>query len=155
MTTGQGSRVLVLALGRDPLPSAVTEAALGWEASDVSISVVTLTPRDRLTATAQQLALLGRPAGPEGLDPSTTGEPRSTTRKALRKLHLNPVRWAGILLVLLSPRARRLVSHADVVLAADPASIPLGWVLAHRRGEGQVFRTASGASRALNPTARP
>ena len=155
MTTGHGSRVLVLALGRDPLPSAVAEAALGWEAAGMSLSVVTLTPRGRLTATAQQLALLGRPAGSEGLDPSTTGEPRSTVRKALRKLHLDPVRWAGIALVLLSPRARRLVAHADVVLAADPASVPLGWVLAHRRGKGIVFRAAKGASRALNPTGRP
>ena len=82
MTTDHGSRVLVLALGRDPLPSALTEAALGWEAAGMSLSVVTLTPRGRLTATAEQLALLGRPAGAEGLDPSTTGEPRSTARKA-------------------------------------------------------------------------
>ncbi|MEO8556425.1 MAG: hypothetical protein ABI474_07115 [Actinomycetota bacterium] len=155
MTTGQGSRVLVLALGRDPLPHAVAEAALGWEAAGVSLSVVTLTPRQRLTATAEQVRLLGRPAGPEGIDPSTTGTPRSTVRKGLRKLHLDPVRWAAAVLALSSPRARRLLAGADVVLAADPASVPLGWVLAHRRGKGVVFRTAKAASRALNPTGTP
>jgi hypothetical protein len=47
------------------------------------------------------------------------------------------------------------VAGADVVLAADPASVPLGWVLARRRGEGKVFRTVSAASRALNDAARP
>jgi len=155
MTTGHGSRVLVLALGRDPLPSAVTEAVLGWEASGVSISVVTLTPRQRLTATAEQVTLLNRPAGSSGIDPSTTGTPRSTVRKGLRKLHLDPVRWTGTVLALSAPRARRLAAGADVVLAADPASLPLGWVLARRRGNGVVFRTPKGASRALDPTGRP
>ena len=155
MTTGPGSRVLVLALGRDPLPTVVTEAALRWEEDGVSISFVTLTPRARLTATTAQVTLLRRPAGSAGIDPSTAGEPRSTPRKALRKLHLDPVRWAAILLVLSSPQARRLVAGADVVLAADPASVPLGWVLARRRGEGKVFRTVSAASRALNDAARP
>jgi len=155
VTTGPGSRVLVLALGRDPLPTVVTEAALRWEADGVSISAVTLTPRARLTATTAQVTLLRRPAGSAGIDPSTAGEPRSTPRKALRKLHLDPVRWAAILLVLSSPQARRLVAGADVVLAADPASVPLGWVLARRRGEGKVFRTVSAASRALNDAARP
>lgn len=155
MTTVPGPRVLVLALGRDPLPTVVTEAALRWEADGVSISVVTLTPRARLTATTAQVTLLGRPAGSAGIDPSTSGEPRSTPRKALRKLHLDPVRWAAILLVLSSPQARRLVAGADVVLAADPASVPLGWVLARRRGAGKVFRTVSAASRALNDAARP
>ena len=154
VTTGPGSRVLVLALGRDPLPTAVTDAALTWEADGVSISFVTLTPRARLTATTAQVTLLGRSAGSSGIDPSTAGKPRSTPRKALRKLHLDPVRWAALLLVVSSPRARRLMAGADVVLAADPASVPLGWVLARRRGEGKVFRTVSAASRALHDTAR-
>lgn len=155
MTTGPGSRVLVLALGRDPLPTVVTEAAQRWEADGVSISFVTLTPRAQLTARTVQFTLLGRPAGSAGIDPSTAGKPRSTPRKALRKLHLDPVRWAAILLVLGSPRARRLVAGADVVLAADPASVPLGWALARRRGKGKVFRTASAAGRALHDAARP
>ena len=154
-TTGQGSRVLVLALGRDPLPSAVTDAAKGWEAEGASLFVVTITPRARLTATARQISLLDRPVGPDGVDPSTTGKPRSAVRKALRKLHLDPVRWAAMLLVMASPGARRLVTRADVVLAVDPASVPLGWVLARRRGQGKVFRTVSAASRALSGAPRP
>jgi hypothetical protein len=148
--TGPGSPLLVLILGRDPLTAAVADAAMGWEADGVLLTVVTLTPRARITPTAQQVTLLGRPVGSVGVDPSTTGKPRSAARKALRKLHLDPVRWAAMLLVLTSPGARRLVTRAEVVLAADPASVPLGWVLARRRGQGKVFRTVSAAGRALN-----
>ena len=150
MTTVHRPCVLVLALGRDPLTAAVTEAARGWEAAGASLAVVTLTPRARLTATAQQLTLMGRPVGPGGVDPSTSGAPRSTMRKVLRRLHLDPVRWAAVLLVLASPRARRLVAGADVVLAADPPAVPLGWVLARRRGEGTVVRSVSAVDRALS-----
>lgn len=153
MTVPSHPCVLVLALGRDPLPAAVTEAAPGWEAEGVSLCVVTLTPRARLSSTAKQVTLLDRPVGPEGVDPSTTGVPRSTLRKALRRLRLDPVRWVSAVLFLASPGARRLVAGADVVLAADPASMPLGWVLARRRGRGNVFRSVSSASRALTRTA--
>ena len=149
MRIGHRASVLVLALGRDPLPPAVTEAALRWEAEGVSLLVLTLTRRTRLTAAAQQITLFeGRPLF-KGVDPSTAGAPRSVVRKALRQLHLDPVRWVAALLILASPRARRLVAGADVILAADPASVPLGWVLARRRGKGKVLRTVSAVDRAL------
>ena len=156
---GEGSRrhpaLIVLALGRDPLPAAVTEAVAGWEAAGLRLAAVTLTPRPRLTPTADQVTLLDHPVGPEGVDPSAIGAPRSTVRKALRRLRLDPVRWAATVLFLASPGARRLVGGVDVVLAADPASVPLGWVLARRRGQGKVFRSVSSASHALNLTSPP
>lgn len=152
---GRHPSLLVLVLGRDPLPAAVIEAIAGWEAAGVRLAAVTLTPRPRLTGAAHQVTLLHRPIGPEGVDRSTTGTPRSTVRKAMRRLHLDPVRWAAAVLFLASPGARRLVAGADVVLAADPASVPLGWVLARRRGQGKVFRSVSSASHALNLTSPP
>lgn len=147
--------MLVLILGRDRLPDALTEAAQAWEAEGATVSVLTRTPRVRLTGTAQQVTLSGRPVGPEGTDPATSGEPRSTGRKILRRLHLDPLRWAAALMVLASSRARRLVAEADVVLAADPASIPLGWLLAKRRGHNSVFRSVSATSRALSRQTLP
>jgi hypothetical protein len=150
MTNDHPWSVLVLILGRDPLPVTVAEAALIWETAGAKLSVITLTPRARLTVTARQVTLLGRPVGADGIDPSTAGVPRSAPRKILRRLHLDPVRWLAALLVLASPRASQLVGRANVVLAADPASIPLAWVLARRRGENTVFRSVSAASRALD-----
>jgi hypothetical protein len=76
---GEGSRrhpaLIVLALGRDPLPAAVTEAVVGWEAAGVCLAAVTLTPRPKLTPTAHQVTLQtqahshgasGHPAGSPG-----------------------------------------------------------------------------------------
>jgi len=148
--SGRHPGLLVLALGRDPLPAAVIEAIAGWESAGVRVAAVTLTPRPRLTGTAHQVTLLHRPIGPEGVDRSTTGTPRSTARKALRRLRLDPARWAATVLFLASPGARRLAAGADVVLAADPASVPLGWALARRRGQGKVFRSVSAVDRALS-----
>jgi len=154
VTNGRVSLVL-LALGRDPLPAALTQAVPRWDAEGVSLSVVTLTPRARLAASAPQVALLPRPVGPGGVDLSTTGAPRSTVRKALRRLHLDPLRWAAAPLFLASSRARRLVAGADVVLAADAASLLLGWVLARRRREDTVLRSVAGVDRALGRAAQP
>jgi hypothetical protein len=137
MTTGDHPRVLVLALGRDPLPAAVSEAAAGWEDTGSQLAAITLTPRARLTTTTHQVSMMARPLGPDGVDPSTTGAPRSTARKALRRLHLDPVRWPATLLVL----------------AADPSSVLLGWALARRRGEGKVLRSVSGVDRELRRAA--
>lgn len=147
-------RVLVLALGRDPLPAAVAEAAARWESAGVRLAVLTLTPRARLTAKAQQLRLVDRPVGADGIDPSTAGAGRSTARKAMRRMHLDPVRWGAAMLVLASPRARRLIAGADVVLAADPASVMLAWALARQRDEDTVLRSVSGVDRALRRTAQ-
>ncbi|MBC7559238.1 MAG: hypothetical protein H7270_07750 [Dermatophilaceae bacterium] len=152
MTTDGHPCVLVLALGRDPLPAAVTEAAARWEAAGSPLITITLTPRASLTPTSRQVALVARPLGPDGADPSTAGAPRSTARKALRRLHLDPVRWPAAFLLLVSPRSRRLLADADVVLAADSASVLLGWALALRRGEGRVLRSVSGVDRALRRT---
>lgn len=154
MTTGGPPSVLVLALGRDPLPATVAEAAARWEASGVRLAVITLTPRLPLTSTTQQVPLMARPLGPDGVDPSTTGAPRSVVRKAMRKLHLDPVRWPAALLVLCSPLARRLLAGADLVLAADPASVLLGWSIARRRGEGKVLRSVAGVDRELSRAAQ-
>jgi len=154
MTTVGHPCVLVLALGRDPLPWDVPEAAARWEAAGSPLEIITLTPRARLTTTARQVALMARPIGPDGVDPSTAGAPRSTARKALRRLHLDPVRWPATFLVLVSPRSRRLMADAHVVLAADSASVLLGWALARRRDEGKVLRSVSGVDRALRRAAR-
>jgi len=149
MTIDGHPGILVMTLGRDPLPAALPEAAARWEAAGSPVMTITLTPRAPLTPTARQVALVARPPGPDGVDPSTAGAPRSTARKALRRLHLDPVRWPAAILVLVSPRARRLLAEADVVLAADSASLLLGWALALRRGEGKVLRSVSGVDRAL------
>ncbi len=154
MTDDGYPSVLVLALGRDPLPEAVTEAVAGWQTAGSPLAIITLTPRAPLTTPVRQVALLARPVGRDGVDSSTTGSPRSTARKALRRLHLDPMRWPAAFLVLVSPRSRRLLADADVVLAADSASVLLGWALARRRGEGTVFRSVSGAARALRRAAQ-
>ena len=154
MTTDGHPCVLVLALGRDPLPAALSEAAARWEAAGSPLMTITLSPRTPLTPTARQVALVARPLGPDGVDPSTAGAPRSTARKALRRLHLDPVRWPAAFLVLVSPRSRRLLADADVVLAADSASVLLGWALALRRREGKVLRSVSGVDRELRRAAQ-